>query len=122
MQLKKTILKKVWIVLNKKCFIFLIYKKLEKRQAVEFLIKKKISSLIMIAACSFLYVRFLFVGDVVSGVSSMYNVIMQYLNSFLSCSVRNLTLASLSLLFTIKIDVFPLFTRFNSHCGLVPWQ
>ena len=37
----------------------------------------------------------------VSGVSSMYNVIMQYLNSFLSCSIRNLTLASLSLLFTI---------------------
>ena len=62
MQLKKTILKKVWIVLNKKCFIFLIHKKLEKRQAVEFLIKKKISSLIMIAACSFLYVRFLFAG------------------------------------------------------------
>ena len=59
MQLKK-ILKKVWIVLNKKCFIFLIYKKLEKRQAVQFLIKKKISSLI--TACSFLYVCFLFVG------------------------------------------------------------
>ena len=37
----------------------------------------------------------------------MYDVIMQYLNSFLSCSIRNLTLASLSLLFTIKIDVFP---------------
>ena len=52
----------------------------------------------------------------------MYNVIMQYLNSFLSCSVRNLTLASLSLLFTIKSDVFPLFTSFNSHSGLVPWQ
>ena len=44
----------------------------------------------------------------------MYNVIMQYLNSFLSCSIRNLTLASLSLLFTIKIDVFRLFTGFNS--------
>ena len=43
----------------------------------------------------------------VSGVYSIYNVIMQYLNSFLSCSLRNLTLASLSLLFTIKIDVFP---------------
>ena len=37
-----------------------IYKKLEKRLTVEFLIKKKISSLI--AACSFLYVRFFFVG------------------------------------------------------------
>ena len=61
MQLEKTLVKKVWIVLNKKCFIFLIYKKLEKRQAVEFLIKKKISSLIA-ARCSFLYVRFLFAG------------------------------------------------------------
>ena len=37
----------------------------------------------------------------------MYNVTMQYLNSLLSCSIKNLTLASLSLLFTIKIDVFP---------------
>ena len=64
MQLKKTLLKKVWIVLNKKCFIFLIYKKLEKRQATEFLIIKKISSLI--AACSFLYVRFLFAGTYAS--------------------------------------------------------
>ena len=27
----------------------------------------------------------------VPGVSSMYNVIMQYWNSFLSCSIRNLT-------------------------------
>ena len=43
------------------------------------------------------------------GVSSMYNVIMHCLNSFLSCSNRNLTLASLSHLFTIKIDVFPFF-------------
>ena len=60
MQLKKKLLEKVWIVLNKKCFIVLIYKKIEKRQAVEFLIKKKISSLI--AAYSFLYVRFLFAG------------------------------------------------------------
>ena len=56
----------------------------------------------------------------VSGVSSMSNVIMQYLNYFLSCSIRNLTSASLSLLFTIKIDVFPLFTGFNSHSGLFP--
>ena len=66
MQLKK-ILKKVWIVLNKKCFIFLIYKKLEKRQAVQFLIKKKISSLI--TACSFLYVCFLFAGTYCIGES-----------------------------------------------------
>ena len=36
----------------------------------------------------------------------MYNVIMQYLNSFLLCSIRNLTSGSLSRLFTIKIDVF----------------
>ena len=48
----------------------------------------------------------------------MYNVIMQYLNFFLSCSVRNLILASLSRLFTIKIDVFSLFTSFNSHSDL----
>ena len=47
-------------------------------------------------------------------------LIMQYLNSFLSCSIRNLTLASLSHLFTIKIDVFALFTSFNSHSGLFP--
>ena len=33
----------------------------------------------------------------------MYNVIMHYLNSFLSCSIRNLTLA---FLFTIKIYGF----------------
>ena len=37
----------------------------------------------------------------------MYNVIMHHLNSFLSRSIRNLTLASLSRLFTMKIDVFP---------------
>ena len=43
----------------------------------------------------------------VSGVSSMYNVIMHYLNSFLSCSIRNLALVSSSRLFTAKIDVFP---------------
>ena len=60
MQFNKTVLKKVWIVLNKKCFIFLIYKKLEKRRAVVFLIKKKISSLI--GACSFLC-PFLICGD-----------------------------------------------------------
>ena len=41
----------------------------------------------------------------------MYNVIMHYLNSFLSCSIRNLTLASLSRLFTIKINVFFFFLQ-----------
>ena len=50
----------------------------------------------------------------------MYNVIMQYLNSLLSCSMRNLTLASLSRLFTIKNDVFPIFTSFNSQSCLFP--
>ena len=39
--------------------------------------------------------------------SSTYNVIMDSFNSFLSRSIRNLTLASLSLLFTIKVDVLP---------------
>ena len=41
-------------------------------------------------------------------IGSFFNVqlIMHYLNSFLSCSIRNLTLASLNRLFTIKIDVF----------------
>ena len=48
----------------------------------------------------------------------MYNVIMQYLNSFLSCSIRNLTSASLSPLFTVNIDVFPIFTSFNSRSDL----
>ena len=38
----------------------------------------------------------------------MYNVIMHYLNSFLSCSIKDLTSAFLSRLFTIKIDVFAL--------------
>ena len=55
-------------------------------------------------------------------IGSFFNVqlIMHYLNSFLSCSIRNLTLASLSHLFTIKIDVFAPFTSFNSHSGLFP--
>ena len=55
-------------------------------------------------------------------IGSFFNVqlIMHYLNSFLSCSIRNLTLASLSRLFTIKIDVFALFTSFISHSGLFP--
>ena len=44
----------------------------------------------------------------ISGVSSMYNVAVHYLNSFLSCSIRYLNLAFLSRLFTIKIyDFFP---------------
>ena len=47
----------------------------------------------------------------------MYNVIMQYLNSFLSRSIRNLTLASLSLLFTAEIDVFPRFTKLLPLCA-----
>ena len=50
----------------------------------------------------------------------MYNLMMDYFNSFLSCSIKNLTLASLSRLFTIKIDVFALFTSFNSYSGLFP--
>ena len=55
-------------------------------------------------------------------IGSFFNVqlIMHYLKSFLSCSIRNLTLASLSRLFTLKIDVFALFTSFNSHSGLFP--
>ena len=55
-------------------------------------------------------------------IGSFFNVqlIMHHLNSFLSCSIRNLTLASLSRLFAIKIDVFALFTSFNSHSGLFP--
>ena len=53
-------------------------------------------------------------------IGSFFNVqlIMHYLNSFLSCSIRNLTIVFLSRLFTIKIDVFVLFTSFNSHRGL----
>ena len=39
-------------------------------------------------------------------VSSMYNVIIHCLYLFLSCPIRNLTLSSLSRLFTIKMDVF----------------
>ena len=56
----------------------------------------------------------------VSGVSSMYNVIMHYLNSFLSSLIRNLTLASLSRLFTTKIGVFSLLASFHSRSGLFP--
>ena len=36
--------------------------------------------------------------------------LMHYLNFFLSCSIKNLTLASVSRLFTIKTDVnFPVY-------------
>ena len=38
----------------------------------------------------------------------MYNVTRHCLNFFLSCSIRNLVLASLSNLFITKIDVFSL--------------
>ena len=53
-------------------------------------------------------------------IGSFFNVqlIMHHLNSFSSCSMRNLTLASLSRLFTIKIYAFAFFTSFNSHNGL----
>ena len=45
-----------------------------------------------------------------SGVSSMYIYIMHYLNFFLSCSIKNLTLVSVSRLFTIKSNVnFPFY-------------
>ena len=42
-------------------------------------------------------------------IRSFLNVqlIMHYLNSFLSCSIRNLILASLSRLFTIKLMFLP---------------
>ena len=50
----------------------------------------------------------------VSGVLFNVQLIMHYLNSFLSCSIGNLTLASFSRLFAIKIDVFALLTYFNS--------
>ena len=42
----------------------------------------------------------------------MYNVVMHYLNSFLSFSIRYLTLAFLSRLFAINIDVFSRFYKF----------
>ena len=50
----------------------------------------------------------------------MYNIAIHYLNSFLSCLIRYLTPAFLSRLFTIKVDVFSVFTTFNSHSGLFP--
>ena len=50
----------------------------------------------------------------ISGVSSMYNVIVHYWNSFLLCLIRYLNLAFLRRLFTMKIDdFFPVFTSFN---------
>ena len=54
----------------------------------------------------------------VSGVSSMYIYIMHYLNFFLSCSIKNLTLASVGRLFTIKNGVDFSFTHFDSCIGL----
>ena len=48
----------------------------------------------------------------VSGVSSMYIYPIHYLNFFLSCSIINLTLASVSHLFTIKSDVIFPFYKF----------
>ena len=50
----------------------------------------------------------------------MYKINNALFEFLLSCSIRNLTLASLSRLFTIKIDVFALYTSFNSHSGLFP--
>ena len=44
----------------------------------------------------------------------MYDVIMHYLNSILSCLIRNLTIASMSRLFVIKIDVLSLFTSLKA--------
>ena len=51
-------------------------------------------------------------------VSSMYNVIIRCLYLFLSCPIRNLTLSSLSRLFTTNMDVFFRFTSFNSDSGI----
>ena len=46
----------------------------------------------------------------ISGVSSMCIYIMHYLNFFLSCSIKNLTSASVSRLFTTKSDFnFPFY-------------
>ena len=56
----------------------------------------------------------------VSGVSSMYIHIIHSLNFFLSCSIKNLALTSLSRLFTIKIDVnFPFYKFYFSQWSLV---
>ena len=48
----------------------------------------------------------------------MYIYIMHYLNFFLSCSIKNLTLASLSRLCAIKSHVNFRFTSFNFHSCL----
>ena len=53
-------------------------------------------------------------------ISSIYIYIMQYLNFFFSCSTKNLTLAPVSHLFTIKSDVNFLFTSFNFHNSGLP--
>ena len=42
----------------------------------------------------------------------MYIYIMHYLNFFLSCSIKNITLTSVSRLFTIKSDVIFPFYKF----------
>ena len=48
------------------------------------------------------------IRNVRTGVSSKYIYIMHHLNFLLPCSIKNLTLASLSRLFTIKSDAnFP---------------
>ena len=51
----------------------------------------------------------------------MYIYIMHYLNFFLSCSIKNLTLDSLSRLFTIKSDVlnFPVYKFLFPQSSLV---
>ena len=48
----------------------------------------------------------------------MYIYIMHYLSFFLSHSIKNLTLAFVSRLFTIKVMLFSFFTSFNSYSGL----
>ena len=45
----------------------------------------------------------------------MYIYIMLYLNFFLSSTIKNLTLASVSRLVTIKSDVIFLFDKLNSR-------
>ena len=67
---------------------------------------------LLIHKCSYvLRTKFIDVSEMfVSGVSSMYIYLMHCLNFFLSCSIKNLTLATLSHLYTIKSDVnFPFY-------------
>ena len=61
MQLKKTLLNKVWIVLNKKCFIFLIYKKLEKKTGC--CVSYKEENILSDSNLQFLICPFLICGD-----------------------------------------------------------